>query len=207
MDNAGASTSLATHSSVCDVCQGFGDLNNPRGYVSKVELYDKNRVWGDFVYTYVHYANIELAVASAKAGCEVCDLICDGLGRPRSSGSEHSKDDADSSAARDSAQSDPVVAVVQSDEDVLTASQLAELARREGIFRPADLDAYGHGRVVLQVYSDEEYWPRDDKLYSHGLISVQTTSGWPFGLSFFNSSGISRSHEGMTELSNLADAL
>lgn len=216
MNNAGASTTLAAHSSVCDVCQGFGDWNNLRGYVSE----GKHAWRNSLVYTYVHHANIEPVIASAEAGCKLCKLIRQGLGKdrlgkgrlgwPSSDRSEHSKDNAESSTTQDPAQPDPVLPVVQSDEDVLTASQLAELARREGISIPADLDIHGHGRVILQFQSDHKdqgYVPRHDKLHSEEQILVQTTSGLRCHLKFFNSSGISRSHEGITELSNLANAL
>lgn len=194
MNNASASASLAAHSSVCDVCQGFGDLNNPRGYVLEGS-YDK------FFYTYVHHANNEAVIASAEAGCKLCELIRQGLERASYDGFDHSKDDVESSPTPDSAQPDSVVHVVQSDEDILTAPQIAELARRQGISSLAHLDDIGHGRVILQVYSGAECGPRDDNFQSHERIYVETTSGLRFHLSCFNSSGIFRSHEGMTELS------
>lgn len=210
MNNAGASTSLAAYSSVCDVCQGFGDLNNPRGYV----LETKGNEWlrSRSVYTYVHHANMEVVIASAEAGCKLCELISQGSRgpdvedvldprRPGSDGSEYSEDDAESSPTRDSAQPDPVVPVVQSGEDVLIASQLAELARRKGITKPADLDAHRDGRVILQVEPDGEYGPRGDKLHHNTIISLDSTSGLRGVLNCFNSPGISRSHEGMTQLS------
>lgn len=195
MNNAGALTSLAAHSSVCDVCQGFGDLNNPRGYILENEEF---ALWTQFVYIYVHHANIEAVIASAGAGCEFCELIRQGLGRQSSDGSEYSKDATESSPTRDSTQPDPIVPGVQPDEDILTPSQLAELARREGIITPDDLDVHGHGRVILQFESPErdlKYGPRDEKLHREAGMMVRTTSGLICDWRFFNSSGISLSHE------------
>lgn len=150
-------------SSVCHVCQGIGDLSNPRGFCESLE-WKEQRDWPgvdkhcEYIYIYVHHANFMVLLASAEAGCDVCAVLCNSL-------REHIDNDPETAAAlyatpQMSKQPESVARIVPMDDDIQSATQFAEVMRQDRAFTKDRLEDYNNGRVVLLFRCDNESGPR-----------------------------------------------
>lgn len=169
MANAASSSSDIIASSGCNVCQGLGDVRNPRWFLTERKPDDNSHLSGRYIYTYIHHANIGALAIAADSGCGTCSIIGDALMGITSGG--FSKDTAgilldfvvDDETARlqlDSiAQPNSKTQAEQSEHEALEARKLAQLAKREGLYTRQDLTIHGYGMIVIQSYYDEETGP------------------------------------------------
>lgn len=151
MHNAGASSSDPVNSSVCNACQGLFDREDPRGFILERAPDDRFNKYDRYVYTYIHHDNIAVLLASANAGCSICKIIIDGLKFQN----EH---DFEGLVAMYSLHQDPDsgAATAAPDEADLTAAQVAEFAKLDGIHDGSGFQTYADGRIVIQVNSDKK---------------------------------------------------
>lgn len=166
MDNADKpGPTRAATSSDCNVCLGLCDMKSPRGYV--LERAADDSIEKPFVYTYVHRSDMLALFASAEAGCGCCGFIYHTVTKYQSYEIEYDVTDLLNSQTHHA----------QLDDD-LTATQLAELGRRERIYRPDDLSIHDRGRIVIQFYIDEDshQWRNADIL--GGMIHILMTRRW-----------------------------
>lgn len=161
MDNDSASISEPIDSSICDVCKGLFKVDNARSFITERPPDHYTFTSGRYVYTYVHHAHIVALLASAEAGCGLCMFFINRL-KKLDAFSEWKRD-----AVLRSAQPNSGTPTAQPDEDVFVATQLAEFGRREDIYSHSDLGIRGHGRIVVQIYSDE----RPRLWWKHGGLS------------------------------------
>lgn len=155
MDDARASSSKLVGSAVCNVCKGLLNLENPRGFVLERPPHDSYHAIRRYVHTYMHHANTAVLLASAAAGCRMCTVICDVLRRKSPRGLDAV--DADSSLNLKFSQSTSITPALISDEDVLTATQLAVLAKRKRLFKRVDLRVHDDRRIFVQSNSNEKF--------------------------------------------------
>lgn len=169
MDNDSSSISERIESSVCDVCKGLFKVDNARSFVTERSPDHYVFTSGCYVYTYVHHAHIVALLASAEAGCGLCLFFINRL-KKLDAFSEWKRD-----AVLRSAHPNSETATAQPDEDVFVATQLAERGRREDIYSHSDLGIHGHGRIVVQIYSDERprLWWKHGGLFN--VVSVLNT--------------------------------
>lgn len=153
MHDAGAASSQPVGSSVCDVCQGICDMSNPRGFITPEPdhkiTHNKQKGY-KYRYTYIHHADLKALFASADAGCTICQVIGDRFGERAMEAARGGSEDMDQTVANESAQPNSGAHTVQSDEDVVTAIELAELAGREQLYSANDLSVHGPGRIIVQ---------------------------------------------------------
>lgn len=124
-------------SPVCPVCQGFGDLENPRGVL--VKLPDNHYSRKRYAYVYMHYPSLRVLFNHAE-GCDMCQLLCDGL--------EYCIPGFDKAAT------------AESDNEASIATNLEELTRPENLHIRRDFEHFESRRVALRYFSDEETGPR-----------------------------------------------
>lgn len=166
MNNAGTSRSEPLGSSACHVCQGIGDLKNPRGLMAKGFFYG---------YWYLHHPNLRALLSSGDAGCSTCALFYVKL--KEAAGSLYSKDSFTLACETPREDSTSTSYFAQSQSDILAARQLAKLAKREklsGIAVP-DLGIHGHGRVLLCFKCKEKTGLRSNKGHNKARIFVLNT--------------------------------
>lgn len=153
-------------SSVCPVCQGFGDLKNPRGVSVKLsEEYSRPHLPKNyysrpgFVYIYMHYPNIWALYNSAEAGCGMCKLLHSELHAYIVRFGEAT---AACSPAPETTATHPLSTIyaAESDDDALIAAHLAELTRSDNLqYSPALKHVLGT-RIALQHPCDKSTGPR-----------------------------------------------
>lgn len=120
MDNAGVSSHENIASLGSDVCQGLGDMQDPRWFLVERES-DFSYLCGPYIYTYVHHASIEALAASADGGYATCATIGDALwGLP----SAFSTESADLMLVGEPAQPDSKTHAVQLDDEAMRARKL-----------------------------------------------------------------------------------
>lgn len=167
MKNAGTSRSEPLGSSACHVCQGIGDLKNPRGLMAKTLL--------GYGYWYLHHPNLRALLNSGEAGCCTCALFCVRL--KESAGSLYSKDLFTLACETPGEDSTSTAYFAQSRNDILAATQLAKLAKEDklnGIAAP-DLGIHGHGRVLLCFICKDKTGLRSSKGHNRARIFVPNT--------------------------------
>lgn len=164
MDSDYVSSSEPAETSVCHVCQGFGDLSDPRGFTEKLqpdELMQYSRsstATHEYIYIYVHHPNVGALMESAQAGCDVCEALCDRLKGYRGV-------DIDTLAnpyppVQGLKQPDSVAHTTLIDNDTQAANQFAKLIRQDRPFTDSHLEHYDNGRVVLWLACGDEFGPR-----------------------------------------------
>lgn len=163
MDKASHSSIERLGSSICQVCQGLGDLRNPRGAL--VEMPEGQRLDGHYHYIYMHHPSIAALVRSAK-GCSICKVLCHDLR------SGHATD-FDQAAGVVSPALTTASKRVKSIMDAETshdqaAAYLAEQVKSMTYFYDLDLGDIGKGRIIIQHSSHDKLGPRGtiDKLYT-----------------------------------------
>lgn len=164
-----SSSSELGASFVCDICQGFGDMKNPRGFILKLKPEEK--IWDDacYVYAYMHHANVRALLASEEKGCDVCAIICSSF-REYSHGEFH-KQVAQYSQAREFKRLRSMANTTQTDDEALTATRFAGVVKKERAFTEERLRKYDNGRIVLVVYCDQESGPRGSSKASHSVYA------------------------------------
>lgn len=161
--------------SICDVCQGLVDMNNPRWFVVEQAQEDASAVYGWFISTFVHCATRGALLDSAQAGCSCCKMFYDMLWTyelPRAG------------LVIPNLQ----VQAMKRAHDAATAARLAKLGKREGIYREQDLSKQAHGRVVIHFYSGEasgQWWGGS---VDHGLVTCLGVT-MPTRFNHFHTSG------------------
>lgn len=125
-------------SSVCPVCQGIGDLKNPRGV--SVKLPDDHHSRKRYAYVYMHYPNLRVLCNHAE-GCDMCKLLRDKLKRCIMKGFDKA-------------------ATAESDDDASIATNLAELTRPENLQVRWKFKHFKSRRVALRHFSNERTGPR-----------------------------------------------
>lgn len=141
--------------SLCDVCRGLVDLKSPRGFILDScnvldSLGNLDPHYGRYVFTYIHHANLEILLATANAGCWFCKTIVGSIWEYSNTSLE--KHIAERSLDQGSAQPNSAPHPVEPDQDMMAATELAELAKRGGLYRTEDLEAHGPGRIIVQSY-------------------------------------------------------
>lgn len=144
MDNLGDSNLLRLGSSVCEVCQGLGDLRNPRGAV--VDTPEGRRGFGYYLYIYMHHPSVAALLRSAE-GCSICTVLCHGL---------RSSNAIEFSQAADALAPAPTNASTHAKSDDEVATCLAERVKSKNSFERSDLADIGKGRIILRHYSNDE---------------------------------------------------
>lgn len=135
-------------SSLCPVCQGIGDLKNPRGVSVKIQ----DDRWSEYAYVYMHYPSIGALYNSAEAGCDLCKLLRSEL--QRDIVGDFNKATAACSPEPDDASS--------------IAADLAEFTRPENLHISAMDFKHGRSRrIVLLHHSKEGTGPRGDLTHFH----------------------------------------
>lgn len=192
-DESPGSESVASF--VCDICQGFGDMKNPRGFILKIEREDDYRVYDDtcYVYVYMHHPDLGTLLVSEDEGCDVCAVICSSF-RGFLSGNE---DDDLESLARESEQPEPVADTTQTNDELLTATRFAAVVKQERGFTDERLEEYDNGRIVLIVDCNQESGPRGStrtrNIVHAWALATPLRHAWNTFFSVFNSTCVSRS--------------
>lgn len=150
MDKSSSSRSKTPDLSLCDVCQGLGDTTSPRGF-----LVERAVDYGDaeserFVHTYVHHAEIGVLLVFAQTGCGACKVFLDQLKQ-----SDSFFERVRQAGLRSIRPNAKTLTTLLRD-DVWKATQLAELGKRQNLYRKNDSAIHGHGRIIIQTYSNEE---------------------------------------------------
>lgn len=163
MDNPGTSSPNSVGHPGCHVCQGFGDLKNPRGRL--FERAEKSCDNTRYYYVYMHYPNIGALLKSAEAGCGMCIKIREAFKKrglykfeaaAQSSLSEYDTD-------------------AQSDNNS-TSTYDAEFAKPENV-NPENFLFSGNSRITIHCDVDEKTGPRGKTgLY---LLSLSTVFPGP----------------------------
>lgn len=192
MDSDDSSSFERLASFICDICQGFGDMKNPRGFILKLEPDEHSLNDSSHVYTYMHHANVGALLASEKSGCKACTLICNRLRDPN--------EDIFNRLVRlysptgQSEHPEPAVHATQLSDDISTATQFAECAKQDRAFTEERLRNYDNGRVVLVFHCDKESGPieasSDFQYISVWALTTPLLRG--YYLSLFNSPRMSR---------------
>lgn len=161
MDSGDESSSFeSVVSFVCDICQGFGDMKNPRGFIMKLEPEEKfpNRDDECYVYAYMHHPNVGTLLVSKEEGCDVCAIVCSSL---RSSNHDvFDEQVALCSPVGRSEQPDSIASIVQTNGETWTATLFAGVLKQDRAFTEDRLRKYDNGRIVLIVRCDQEAGPR-----------------------------------------------
>lgn len=160
-------------SSVCRVCQGLGDLSNPRGFTEKLEPAERRyfpevHAYYEYIYIYVHHPNVGVLIASAEAGCDGCTILCDGL--RRQSGNDFDAIRALYPPVQGSKQPESVAQLTTTmANDTQAATRFADVIRQDRVFSDTHLEHYDNGRVVLsspcqhesgiRACSHDDPWP------------------------------------------------
>lgn len=156
-DDSSSFEPLASFS--CDVCQGFGDMINPRAFFLKLKPDEQKYDGACYVYTYMHHPNIGALIASAESGCKACHIVYNSL-RNRNRDILNGIVRLDSPTGN-SKHPESVAHATQLSNDVSTAAQFAECAKQERAFTKERLRNYNNGRVVLVFHCDKESGPRE----------------------------------------------
>lgn len=160
-DESSSSGSLASF--VCDICQGFGDMKNPRGFILKIEPEDDFRVYDDtcYVYVYVHHPDLDTLLVSEEEGCNVCAVICSSFREYGFDARLNRQPQVDlDSPAQNSKRQERVANTTQTNDETLTATRFAGLVRQERGFTEERLMKYDNGRIVLIMDRNQESGPR-----------------------------------------------
>lgn len=128
-------------SSICPVCQGIGDLKNPRGV--SVKLPDDHFSLKRYAYVYMHYPSLR-ALCNHADCCDMCQLLRDTLKLHIAKGFDKA-------------------ATAESDDDASIATDLAELTTKENLLIVQDFKHFGSRRIALRHFSDEETGPRGSR--------------------------------------------
>lgn len=192
MTNAGTSRSEPLDSSACHVCQGIGDLKNPRGFVSDSEDFFGQRV---STYYYVHHPNVRALVNSGEAGCYTCALLSVKLKGHAAWNLDRAFLTSPSACKTSRKDSTSTACIAQSQNDLLAATQLAKLAKTKdlGELKGPDLGIHGHGRIWLQFECKEKTGPRGSKGHNKAKIFVlgnEFRNEFGIGFDYFNSIGL-----------------
>lgn len=184
MDNGGSLSFDTVDSSFCHACQGLFDMKSPRGCVidhdrSYDPLYGNNpeRQSSRYIYVYIHHASAAALLASSRAGCSLCKMICDTAKDMISDYFSH----AQLVLAQESDQLKAEAHATLSNDDFPTATQLAELVKRDGLpdrllswdppWTPRDFPQTR--RIILLNYFDEKPGlPRGDGRSSTALYEL-----------------------------------
>lgn len=176
MDNGGSLSLDTVGSSFCHACQGLFDLKSPRGCVIDndrsyhPEPYpsDPERASSRYIYVYIHHANAAALLASARAGCSLCKMMCD---RAKDI-SWHYYNDAELVLAQESDQPNSQAHATLSNDDFLTATRLAELVKRDGLpdksllwgppWAPHDAPRTSRRIILLNFFDEKPGLPRGD---------------------------------------------
>lgn len=190
IDSDDSSTFEPLGSFICDICQGLGDMNNPRGFILKLEADEQGYGGACYVYTYMHHPNVGALLASAKSGCKACTLVCNDL-RHRNK-EEFNRIVSLYSPNEKSKHPEPVAHATQLSDDISTATQFAECAKQKRAFTEERLGSYNNGRVVLVFRCDKESGPRGSSSDSQDILVWALTTPLLRGYSsFFHSSCMS----------------
>lgn len=172
---------------ICNICQGFGEMKNSRGFILKLEPDEQRYDDAYYVYTYMHHPNVGALLASVESGCKACTIVYNRL-------RDRNKDTFDrtvrlNSPTGKSKYLEPVAHATQLSDDMSTATQFAECAKQERAFTERRLRNYDNGRVVLVFHCDKESGPRecsnDFQLISVWALTTPLLGGYP--MSVFNS--------------------
>lgn len=158
-DESSSSESVASF--VCDVCQGFGDMKNPRGFSLKVEPEDHYFVRDDkcYVYVYMHHPDLDTLLASEAEGCNVCAVICSSF-RRFSHDFNRQVSPLSPSLARKIRHPESVENTTQTNGETLAATRFAGVVKQERGFTEDRLREYDNGRIVLIMGCNQESGPR-----------------------------------------------
>lgn len=190
-DSDDSSTFEALGSFICDICQGFGDMKNSRGFSLRLEPDEQKYDGACYSYTYIHHPNVGALLASSESGCKVCTLVCNSL----RDGNEYVFNRIASlySPTRKSKDPNPVAHAIQLSDDISTATQFAEYAKNERALTEERLTNYSNGRVVLIFHCDTESGPTeassDFQIISVWALTTPLLPG--YGLRLFKSSCMS----------------
>lgn len=186
-DSDGSSSFEPLGSFICDICQGFGDMENSRGFILKLEPDEQRNDGACYVYTYMHHPNVGALLASAESGCKACTLVCNRL-RNRNEDTFNRIVSLYSPTAK-SEHPEPVAHATQLSDDISTATQFAECVKQERAFTEERLRNYNNGRVVLILHCDTESGPRESsgafQIISVWALTTPVLPGYP--MSVFNS--------------------
>lgn len=155
MENNDVSSSQIVDSSVCDVCQGFGDLNSPRAVA--VETAEKFRERGRYLYIYMHHPNFRTLQESAEGGCDICTALLDMLIDEGEIPNEYAA--ASSRSQSTAPQPKSAVPVAQFGDSTLMATCLAELAKQD---YSEQVEAE---MISMKVYCDNKTGPRGSGIW------------------------------------------
>lgn len=159
MDNTGDSSPGNVTSSGCDVCQGLGDMQNPRWFLVEPKLDESCYLPGRYIYTYIHHASIKALATSADGGCTACAKMGNALIGFGISSDAFSAETVELMARNEIAQPNSKTDAVHAEDEALRVRNFAQLASREGIYKENDLIIHGHGMIILQFYSNENSGP------------------------------------------------
>lgn len=158
MDNASDSSIELLGSSVCQVCQGLGDLRNPRGAFTNIPERD------GFLYRYMHHPSVPALVRSSEAGCRVCTVLRYTVSRD----GETYFNGIGASMHRESTMNTKQSAA----DDVSLATRLAECAKSKNSSQLTELDLgnTGKGRIVIEHFPCDELGLRGTTSKFHGTV-------------------------------------
>lgn len=169
MNNPGTSSSKSFGHPGCHVCQGFGDLKNPRGRL--FERTEKSCETIRYNYIYMHYPNIGALLKSAEAGCGMCIVICEAFRNREKAKFEVAAESSVSEYDTD----------VHSDNNS-TATYDAEFAKPENL-EPQNFEFSGSSRITIHYDYDEKTGPRGKT----GLYILRLSTFYPGPPSFLMS--------------------
>lgn len=181
-DDSSSFEPLASFS--CDVCQGFGDMENSRGFILKLEPDEQRYDGACYVYTYMHHPNVGTLLESAGSGCKACTFVCNRL-RDRNKDTFNRMVSLYSPTGK-SKHPDRVVHATQLSDDMSTATHFAECAKQERAFTEGRLRNYDNGRVVLVFHCNKESGPRecsnDFQIISVWALTTPLLRGYPMSV-------------------------
>lgn len=146
-------------SSVCPVCQGIGDLKNPRG--ASVKLPDDHHSGKRYAYVYMHHPSLRVLCDSADAGCDMCALLRDVPRRRIGKGFHKATMACSPSPGTTGTHFESTKHAVESEDDASSiATNLAELTRPENLQKDWEFKHFRSRRIALRHFSDEGTGPR-----------------------------------------------
>lgn len=157
MDNVSDSSFQRLGSSFCHVCEGFGDMQNPRGAL--VEAPEGRRGLGRYFYTYMHHPSVAALVRSAEAGCNICAVICYEMRFNNRARFDEAAAMLSAALTTASTHSEWIMNTRQSDDDTSAATQLAKCAESRDHLKDLDLGDAGNGRIVIEHSSHDKPGP------------------------------------------------
>lgn len=176
--------------SLCKLCLGFLHMDSRRGFIKEIGPDEFGYIYGRYVYTYLHHANIAALVQSAEAGCAICESFCKALKRSAPSKSKPFNTSFEAEKNKGSVQPNSEAL----DKDILAgATQLAGPGNRD-LYRQVDLSQQRAGQITIASQSNDRSGP-----WWNGATTTLTATaigtGLSSGLSFFHSPCMHDSHQ------------